>query len=175
MLNKQSSSSNKAKLIYFPHIPKAGGETLKTFFNDVFSTKGSVRVWDPKFGADVSPDDFKKLDESQFEGKSAVVGHLPVAEFMKNDYCRRLYERNEVEILTSVRDPVERIISLYNYIRSKPAHPDNERHLNTKPSIFLRGQPGDFQTKFLSCEFFNTPADIIRCIRVYVYMISIVR
>ncbi len=103
-------------IVYFPHIPKTGGQTILHGFYKTFGFKKCIKVWNPDFGADVSPKNFPYLNSKQFEGISAVVGHLSLSQFLKNRYTKKEFERGNVKILTSVRDPIERILSLYNYV-----------------------------------------------------------
>lgn len=139
----------KSMLIYFPHIPKAGGQTLLQCLYRIFGYQQCIKVWDPNFGADVSPKGFRDFNENQFEGMSAVVGHLSLRNFFANNYARNQFENGNVKILTSVRNPIERIISLYNFIVFNERHPDYEVTKKISLVDFAINQPANFQYNFL--------------------------
>jgi len=120
-------------IVFFPHIPKAGGQTLIQGFYKAFGTKKCIKVWDPNFGADVSSDNFYKLSDKEFEGISAIVGHLPLLKFLKNNYIEKEFKKGNILIFTCVREPILRMISLYNYITYFEKHPLHEKIVKLSP------------------------------------------
>jgi hypothetical protein len=134
-------------MIYFPHIPKAGGTTLKQLFYNAYGKNKCLNVWNG-FGSDVNVYDFPNI--SNLEEHSAIVGHLPVKVFLKNATANYLFKNNKIKIITSVRDPLERLISQYNYMRVYEKHPGHTKHLSTTLSDYLLSQVGNQQVSFLS-------------------------
>lgn len=139
-------------MLYFPHIPKTGGQTLLDAFYSAFGEAKIIKVWDVNFGADVHPDDFEFLEAEFFAGRSVVAGHLPLSKFLKNKFTRKLYENDSLRIITSVRNPIERLISLYNYIKLNKWHPENAMYMKFPLTDFLIESEPNFQFNFLKTE-----------------------
>jgi hypothetical protein len=154
-------------IVYFPHIPKAGGQTLLQGFYKAFGFAKCLKVWNPNFGADVSPEQFASLEKTRFEGVSAIVGHLSVSTFLMNNCIKGEFEKGNVRIITSVRDPVTRILSLYNYIAYNEEHPDHESIKNTSPIDFIMHEPANYQFNFLKPGAKSTLDDIYRIVDVF--------
>jgi hypothetical protein len=140
-------------MIYFPHIPKAGGTTLKKMFYQAFGKENCVKVWDGNT-ADVTPENFESYDFSNQSG-DVVLGHLPVSIFFRNNYCLDKFQADEVTIITSVREPIERIISQYNYIFFNKEHPKNAKIKKIGFEEYLLSIGANFQTNFLSYENYS--------------------
>ncbi|MEH6557747.1 MAG: sulfotransferase family 2 domain-containing protein [Oceanicoccus sp.] len=135
-------------MYYFPHIPKAGGTTLRNLFYQAFGTSNCLRVWNPKAGAMIGAKDFSSFEKlSEFK---VVLGHLSVESFLKNDEARLKFARGNVKIVTAVREPIDRIISLYNFIRVNPNHPMHTAMQSIDAFDFLQSQAPNFQLRFLS-------------------------
>ena len=160
-------SEADSPLVFFPHIPKAGGQTLIQGFYEAFGAEKCIKVWDPNFGADIDPAEFRNLSPDRFKGMSAVVGHLPVENFFENAYARGRFDSGRVRILTSVRHPIQRIISLYNYIAHSEQHPSHEEVRNISPVDFLLSQPADFQYHFLRWGDVATPEALFGAMEIF--------
>ena len=66
--------------------------------------------------------------------------------------------------MTVVRDPVDRIISLRNYMCAMTEHPDRNRALAIVPSTFILQEGLNFQSNFLmeySSESINSIVQLI--------------
>ena len=142
-----------SSLLFFPHIPKAGGETLKELFFSTFSPEEMLKVWNTNFGADIEAEDFEWLPNESLRGIRAVFGHLSVQQFLSNRFARALYDDGRVTIVSSVRHPIDRIISLYNYTLAFRAHPNNAHSSLIDRQDWLRWQPCNFQVTFLDLVF----------------------
>jgi hypothetical protein len=94
------------------HLPKAAGTSFRKTLEDNY---GDKLIFD-YFNSDVS-----KLDLS---GVSCVHGHLNVSKY---------YNVNpNVKIITWLRNPLNRIISYYNYWKSRPVNDGNDWHIKFK-------------------------------------------
>lgn len=136
-------------LAYFPHIPKTGGQTLLHGFYRAFGRDRCLKVWDHGRGSDMRSDEFPSLQAKQFKKVRAVVGHLPVSKFMENQHAFQAYERGRVHIFTSVRDPIDRIISLYNYVKFFPKHPAYETMQQVEAIDFIMRQVPNYQMNYI--------------------------
>ena len=68
-----------------------------------------------RLGKAVPPDEFRKWPEERRSGINLLMGHIPFG-------MHRLLGSADVRYLTIFRDPVERAISHYYYIRRHPTH-----------------------------------------------------
>lgn len=139
-------------MLFFSHIPKAGGETLKRLFYNAYGIDKCIKVWNPLFGADISPSEVKRLTSDEVEKNEVILGHLNVSGFLENEALASKYQKGDVTIIASVRDPIDRIISLYNYMRVNKNHPKHKEMLNVDAHEFIFEQKSNFQFRFLSCS-----------------------
>lgn len=150
-------------VILFSHIPKAGGSTLDMILYHYLGTENCLRVWDPLFGADVSAQQFIHLTADDFSGVNFVLGHLDKRTALKNDYIRKLHAENGLLTITAVRDPIDRIVSLYNYVRTIDGHKLGK---GLKGSIeefsqFCLEQPQNYQLNYLKNNAGDTIEEVL--------------
>lgn len=136
-------------MIYFPHIPKAGGSTLLNLFLANFHRSNILCVYSIGNHLDFTPAEFPNIGASNLEGISIVAGHLPVARFLENPFASKLFDSGDVEIISSVRDPVDRLVSLRNYILVRPKHPGFEKVSAMSEEDFFLSEPKNFQYEYL--------------------------
>ncbi|HEX5791604.1 MAG TPA: hypothetical protein VFY13_10635 [Luteolibacter sp.] len=160
-------------LAYFPHIPKTGGQTLLHGFYSAFGRDRCLKVWDDGRGSDMRSGEFPSLLPSQFKKVRAVVGHLPVSKFMENEHASQAYERGRVRIFTSVRDPIDRIISLYNYMKFFPRHPAYETMQQVQPTDFIMRQATNYQLNFIKPHVDAGVDEVFDCMEVAALEVSI--
>jgi hypothetical protein len=100
-------------LIAFVHIPKAGGTSLMRLLADTYGEKllqAHPEIgWPPTFSNAVMAD----IDEKRFFYK-AYIGHFCYG-------IHRVFKR-KTRYFSIVREPLERLESLYNFIRRFEAH-----------------------------------------------------
>jgi hypothetical protein len=85
----------------YPHIFKTGGTSLEAVLRRVFDADKIVRVEDK--------------DVSEYQDKDLLYGHMP--------YGLHYAIKQPCTYIGLVRDPVERVISSYYFIRGQPQHP----------------------------------------------------
>lgn len=96
--------------LIFIHIPKAAGTTLDGIIrrhfpkNDIFSIDGTQRTLA----------EFKQFPEEKMQSIMCLTGHMP---FGLHEYLPR-----RCIYITLIRNPVDRIISEYYYIKRNPGH-----------------------------------------------------
>jgi hypothetical protein len=136
-------------MYYFAHIPKAGGTTLKQMFYEAYGNENCLKVWDSNT-SNVKASLFSTLTEADLLGYKAIVGHLRLNQFYENRYINSFIEKRGLKTVTTIREPISRIISLYNYMAVNKEHPSHDKMKNTKAINFLLNHPVNFQFNFLS-------------------------
>lgn len=163
-VDRVSATKVNNKMIYFPHIPKAGGTTLRQIFDRNLGRSNIIGVWDKKFRADFNADEFPLLQYSDLSGKLAVYGHLNVSTALENKAFKSLSQSNALLTISAVREPIDRIVSLFNYIRANKRHPP---HQNFAPLgligfvNFCKTQSPNYQYNFLKSSSNESVSDIL--------------
>ena len=129
----------RPRKILFDHMPKCGGSTLNKYLeahypeNKIFSSYGK----NPKESIKV----FKELTEKERYNYSLIKGHY--ANELKD------YVNPDTLKITILRDPVERIISHYYFVKSYTGHYLHNKIIQKKISL------KDYTTSNLSDELNN--------------------
>ncbi|MGB3513195.1 MAG: sulfotransferase family 2 domain-containing protein [Microcoleaceae cyanobacterium] len=99
-----------SKILIFPHIPKTAGTTLRSV---ILSQYPQDKVYLLKVSQ--SPlEAAQKISEYDKKRISCYVGHMP--------YGLHKYLPESAIYITLIREPVDRIISMYYFIREEPNH-----------------------------------------------------
>lgn len=97
--------------LIFLHIPKAGGRTFHSILNKLY--KPSERYLIAGI-INESIKDFQNLTNDQRENIKLLMGHMP--------FGLHKYFNNPSIYITMLRNPIDRILSLYYYILRTPTH-----------------------------------------------------
>ncbi|NES01420.1 MAG: sulfotransferase family protein [Okeania sp. SIO2F4] len=99
-----------SKTLIFPHIPKTAGTTLRSVILSQYSQEKVhfLKVSQTPLEA------AQKISESDNKRVHCYVGHMP--------YGLHKYLAKPAIYITLIREPVDRIISMYYFIREEPAH-----------------------------------------------------
>jgi hypothetical protein len=122
-------------LIIFTHIPKTAGSTITSVIDSVYRPRETAKIFThtdgPAFMKELSP-------EVRF-----LTGHYPFGLHQYTDRPCRYF--------TFLRDPAERVISLYYYLRRAKDHPSHERIASGRETFLdvVKSQPNE-QTWYLS-------------------------
>ncbi|AII47846.1 hypothetical protein KR52_01535 [Synechococcus sp. KORDI-52] len=139
---------------------------MKQGFYEAFGRGRCIKVW-RAFGSDVSSDKFPDLSSHEFKGISAVVGHLRLSDFLKNSYAKREFDDGNVQILTSVRNPVERLVSEYNYVSCNVKHRLHDEIRGMSPMDYIKLQPANIQYDFLKPSDKSSIDDIVEIMKLF--------
>lgn len=113
-LPETSESSKSAAPVVFIHIPKTGGMTLYSMIRDIYKPSELHKI-NP---AMESLEKYRHLPQERKEKLKAIYGHM--------DYrVRELLPPNS-RYVTLMRNPVERVISHYHYVRRTANDPLRE-------------------------------------------------
>jgi len=103
----------EAKPTFFFHIPKCAGTSVWAALYDIYGTRHVYLVNTPKRRAQ-----FAAMPQETRRRYSAVGGHAPLSYFREH-----LGDMADYHKIITLRDPVDRAISQYNYIRAHVTHP----------------------------------------------------
>ncbi|WP_395377346.1 sulfotransferase family 2 domain-containing protein [Marinicella sp. W31] len=101
--------------VLFPHIPKTGGTTL-----DYVITKNYKIDFVYRANAGSIEQNLAGLYKMHnvFKVHRVMMGHIELS-----DYIYQLLERPRLVQFVLLRDPVSRVVSYYDYVRTGPNHP----------------------------------------------------
>jgi sulfotransferase famil protein len=102
-----------AKPTFFFHIPKCAGTSVWASLYDIYGTR-HVYLANNRGRRE----EFASLPPAGRAAYSAVGGHAPLSYFRE-----LLGDMGRYHKIVTLRDPVDRAISEYNYIRAQSAHP----------------------------------------------------
>lgn len=130
--------------LVFVHIPKTAGTSLLAILHRIYGPR-SMYVCEQSYG---SIETFTAMPVRQRLCYRVLAGHF-------NFGLRVLYP-GLAAVMTFLRDPVERVLSLYSYVRTAPAHPLYQRARLpdfTLRTMYDEHQIGDNgQVRFLARE-----------------------
>ena len=107
--------SEKEKTVIFLHIPKTGGLTLTKIAKKNYDSSSIYEVRNAK----VDIDKFRQLSIEEKRKIKLLAGHVRFG--IHEDIPQ------QSTYITMLREPVERVISAYFYMRSTPNHPFHKK------------------------------------------------
>ena len=122
-------SQRKDLALLFMHIPKTAGTSIRSLLESPFAAHERAYLYNESWG--ISLEAFRNLPNKEKEQFRLVCGHFNfgVHEWMPQ----------EARYITILRDPVERVISLYHFIPNQPFLPGFEELL-APPVVEIRVQ-----------------------------------
>ncbi len=117
----------------FVHIPKTAGTALKQAIARDIPDGELFKVWSPRFGGDAEWNEFPAVPREEVLSRRAILGHATGRAMV--DKLAGVRER--YFLFSVVRDPLERALSLYSFVRASPRHPDHQAFLDMSPEHYL--------------------------------------
>jgi hypothetical protein len=137
-------------LLFFPQIPMTGEQSLGNALKSSIGLENCLLVAPPRFGGEVTSTNFRKLSLERIKSKSVIMGNLSMSEFISHRHISSVFRQGKVQVFTLVRDPIDRLVALYSYIKLRRSHPMHSRALTTPLEEFVMQQPPNYQYNYLS-------------------------
>lgn len=138
---KNNKLDQNSKLLFI-HIPKTAGTSLRFVLERFYEKEEIDLIYEEKIK------EFKNLPEFERSNKKVYFGHFP--------YGLHNYIPQPYIYATILREPIERVVSLYSYVYKDPTHPFYGKFDFTKIPISRFVESGitletdNEQTRFLS-------------------------
>jgi Sulfotransferase family len=136
---------DKNSLLIFLHIPKTGGTTLNSIFRKQF-------MRDKLFDHDNYQNKRMKLEDLTEEEKKqiqAIAGHYFYG-------IHHLFNKRAT-YFTMLRDPIDRVISSYYYLRNTPGF-ERIKRMTLEQFVLSEPQAHNLQTKMISGDIGKNPS-----------------
>lgn len=131
-------------LVIFMHLPKTAGSTLSRIIERQYPAASVLELYDSRTGVEL-----RSLPEDRLNGLRVVRGHFC---FGAHQFVSRL-----CVYMTVLREPVDRIISHYYFVRSDPTHDLFQAAREMSLAEYVRycnlAEPNNDQTRLLCGEY----------------------
>jgi hypothetical protein len=123
--------------ILFLHIPKTAGISL---FSALASAVGEDRAI--RFASDTQPEReaFLRMSDEELRRYRLISGHFQLAFFLRKPI-------GDYQIVTVLRDPVDRVLSAFFFMKTSKSHPRNEEFAAMELSEFVAGSDRDLTNR----------------------------
>jgi hypothetical protein len=133
-----------APVVIFLHAPKTGGTTLVRIIERQYAPGSVLNLYDSSYGEELAAYPSEEIDRVR-----AIAGHFYFG-------AHAFISRPSVYI-TLLRDPVERVISHYHFVRRSPGHYlyDAANELSLSDFVVACGadEPNNDQTRLLAGRY----------------------
>lgn len=126
--------------IFFFHIPKCAGTSVWRYLGKIY---GHRQMFQIATGDDVKL--FNDMTLSSLQDYSVIGGH-----HFLSTYRDRLGDFEGYYKVTAIRDPIDRLISFYNFIRKDRRHPRFEQVRTSTFEDFSLSEAPNSQTQLLT-------------------------
>jgi Sulfotransferase family len=138
------------KMLFFLHIPKTGGQTVASRLASAF-LPNRVRILQ---------------DDLRFpEGVELLRGFCQTRDFVESHVAGPLLaEICDLQLLTVIRNPIDRLISMYRHILREPRNQLHRAACKMRPLAFFRNYGDLFrnaQTRYIVNALFSCPDSVL--------------
>jgi glycosyltransferase involved in cell wall biosynthesis len=112
----QPTSASKPGKVFFLHLPKCAGTSLWSVFGGLVGRKRMFQAYRPERLRELT-----EMEPARRNSLRIVGGHFDLAAY------RRLFDLSQYYCVTTFREPFERVVSEYHYVRGNPNHSDHDR------------------------------------------------
>lgn len=130
--------------ILFSHIGKTAGTSVRINIGRFFSPDQTLKVYE--VGGDATLQSF--LASPLPKDWKFIAGHLSVSQYLSHPDIQA--DDEDILLLSFLRDPVDRMVSVYNYMVSQKNHPHYEKMQSVNPAGFMKGIGANLQSEFLT-------------------------
>jgi hypothetical protein len=131
-------------LVIFMHLPKTAGSTLSRIMERQYPAAATLRLYDSGTGAELG-----SLSEDRLNALRLVMGHF--------SFGAHRFVSRPCAYVTVLREPVDRVISHYYFVRSEPTHYLFEVAQQLSLGEYVRycnlAEPNNDQTRLLCGEY----------------------
>ena len=157
-MNKYSNDRQSSTTVIFLHLPKAAGTTLKDILHRQYPSDEVYQLDNTHFIE--AQEKFKQLGQQEKAKLKIVTGHMY---FGLHEYLA-----STATYITMLRNPIDRVVSYYYFVKNLPTHEDYEliktKNISLKEYCQMpRENMNNGQTRFLSGtrEFENCGNDML--------------
>jgi Sulfotransferase family len=133
--------ATRAPVLIFLHLPKTAGSTVVRILEREYGNDAVLPLYDSKFGDEVA-----ELAPDQAARTRAIAGHFYFG--VHDDVPARC------RYFTFLREPVERIVSHYHFVRHQPTHYLHEAATSMSIGSYVEfcgtAEPNNDQTRLLA-------------------------
>jgi hypothetical protein len=145
------TTTSNFQTVIFLHVPKTGGSTLRWIIAKQTRSRGIYRIEAPDHNYQKRIDEFKTLPDLRKQKIEWLVGHMG---FGLHEYLPQ-----PSTYITLLREPIDRVLSFYDYAHLKARPNDN----TDVKEFILRGgskQVNNGQTRMLASLYGDYPDDV---------------
>jgi hypothetical protein len=132
------------RVVFFLHLPRTAGTTLARVIGRQYTSEAILPLYDSSTGEEIGSVPPDRLDSLR-----AIVGHFYFG-------AHRFLARPSTYV-TVLRDPVDRVISHYHFVRADPTHylHESARQMSLREYVIScdLAEPNNDQTRLLCGEY----------------------